>query len=344
MEDNIPASEENEKAEEQEQMAQEEPKKENEEMKLLASKVAAIKAELAKMIIGQEELVELMLMALFTKGHVLIEGIPGVAKTMSARLLSKCIDSAFSRIQFTPDLMPADVLGSAVFDQEKSSFDFKQGPIFSNLILIDEVNRAPAKTQSALIEVMEERQVSVDGKSYQMDEPFFIVATQNPIEQEGTYQLPEAQLDRFVFRVRLNYPGLKDEVAILKRYASDFEQDESEINKVINSDELKEIHALVEKVYIKDEVIDYIAKIIDLSRRSQHLYLGASPRASLWLLKVSKAFAAMQGRDFVTPDDVKYLAPFVLNHRVILSHERELEGLETEEVIRELIEEIEVPR
>jgi MoxR-like ATPase len=240
--------------------------------------------------------------------------------------------------------MPADVIGTAVFNMKESHFDFQKGPIFSNIVLIDEINRAPAKTQAALIEVMEEKQITVDGITHKMDKPFFILATQNPIEQEGTYQLPEAQLDRFVFRIRLNYPKLSDEKLILERYQSDFDQDFDRVMAVLNPDDVIRVFELIEQVYIKKEVLDYIAEITVSTRNSHHVYLGASPRATLWLLKVSKAYAALNGRDFVTPDDVKFLAPYVLNHRIILSHEKELEGVIPEKVIEELVETIEVPR
>jgi MoxR-like ATPase len=314
------------------------------ELQTLKAKVIELKEELAKMLIGQDHLIDLLLVSLFTGGHVLLEGIPGIAKTMAAKLLAKSIHADFSRIQFTPDLMPADVIGAAIFNMKNSSFEFQKGPVFSNLVLIDEINRAPAKTQAALIEVMEEKQVTVDGTSHKMGAPFFIIATQNPIEQEGTYPLPEAQLDRFVFRIRLNYPSLTDEIKILERYESDFAQNMDMINPVLAPEEIAKINDLVERVYIKKEVLNYIAEIVNATRNSHTIYLGASPRASLWLLKASKALAALNGRYFVTPDDIRYLAPFILNHRIILSHEKELEGAEAEDVINELIETIDVPR
>lgn len=314
------------------------------ELKQLKIKVIELKDELAKMLIGQDHLIDLLLVSLFTGGHVLLEGIPGIAKTMAAKLLAKSIQADFSRIQFTPDLMPADVIGTAIFNMKNSNFEFQKGPVFSNLVLIDEINRAPAKTQAALIEVMEEKQVTVDGTSHKMGSPFFIIATQNPIEQEGTYPLPEAQLDRFVFRIRLNYPSLEDEIKILERYESDFAQNMDNINPVLEPEEIAKINAMVERVYIKKEVLNYIAEIVNATRNSHMIYLGASPRASLWLLKASKALAALNGRYFVTPDDIRYLAPFILNHRIILSHEKELEGAEAEDVINELIETIDVPR
>jgi len=315
-----------------------------EDLKNLKIDVEKVKSEISKMVIGLQDEIDLLLIAIFTGGHVLLEGVPGIAKTMLAKLLSKTIDTDFSRIQFTPDLMPADVIGTAVFNMKKSQFDFQKGPVFSNIVLIDEINRAPAKTQAALIEVMEEKQISVDGTTHKMERPFFIIATQNPIEQEGTYQLPEAQLDRFVFRIRLNHPGIDDEKQILERYQSDFSQNYDSISAILKSADISRIYKMIEQVYIKKDVLDYIAQITVSTRNSHHVYIGASPRASLWLLKVSKAYAALNGRDFVTPDDVRFLAPYVLNHRIILSHEKELEGVSTEQVIKELVETIEVPR
>lgn len=314
------------------------------DLRKLQSDAEKVRIEASKMLIGQSELMDLMLVCLFTGGHVLLEGVPGIAKTLAAKLLAKTMDTRFSRVQFTPDLMPADVIGSAVFNMKSSEFDFHKGPIFSNIVLIDEINRSPAKTQAALIEVMEEKQITVDGTTYPMDNPFFIVATQNPIEQEGTYQLPEAQLDRFAFRIRLALPEIAEEKQILERYQNDFTQSFESIHQVLKPSDISKIYNLVQQVYIKKEVLDYIAEIVVSTRNSYQIYMGASPRASLWLLKSSKAFAALQGRDFVTPDDVKFLAPYVLNHRIILSHEKELEGTAAELVIKELIDTIEVPR
>jgi MoxR-like ATPase len=315
-----------------------------EELKLFQSKTKALKEEVAKMLVGQEEMMDLLIVALFTGGHVLLEGVPGIAKTMAAKLLAKTVSTQFSRIQFTPDLMPADVIGTTIFNMASSSFEFQEGPVFSNLVLIDEINRAPAKTQAALIEVMEEKQITVDGETHKMERPFFIIATQNPIEQEGTYQLPEAQLDRFVFRIKLKYPSLNDEKRILSRYEDDFKQDMKDINPILDPKDIETIYSMIERIFIKEEVLNYIAEIVTSTRTSHHIYLGASPRASLWLLRVSKAYAALNGRYFVTPDDIRFLAPYVLNHRIILSHEKELEGAEPEQVIAELIETIDVPR
>ncbi|MCB0580977.1 MAG: MoxR family ATPase [Phaeodactylibacter sp.] len=304
-----------------------------------------IKEELGKVIIGQEELMELLLAGLLSGGHVLLEGVPGIAKTLTAKLMARTLDVGFSRIQFTPDLMPSDVLGTTVFNMKTSEFSFNAGPIFSNIILIDEINRAPAKTQSALFEVMEEYQVTVDGDTYSMDFPFFVIATQNPIEQEGTYKLPEAQLDRFLIKIKLLYPSLEEEKAILRRFRSDFRMSQNaEVKAVFTAEEIRECQALIEQVHIKEELLDYIAHIIHDTRNNGDLFLGASPRASLAIMKMAKAVAAMNGRDFVTPDDIQYVAYPVLNHRIILTPEREMEGYTTEDVIKSIIQKIEVPR
>ncbi len=304
-----------------------------------------IRTELAKVIVGQQDIAEQLLTAILIGGHVLIEGVPGIAKTMMARLLARTIQSGFSRIQFTPDLMPADVTGSPVFNMKTGEFQFKPGPIFSNIILIDEINRAPAKTQSALFEVMEERQVTVDGITYPMSSPFFVIATQNPIEQEGTYKLPEAQLDRFVFKINMQYPNLEEEKQILRIFQNDFgQQAQAEVRPVIRPEALVECRALIEQVYIKPEILDYIAEIVHTTRSHPDLYLGASPRASLALLKTSKAIAALSGRNFVTPDDVRFVSYPALNHRVMLTPDREIEGLTTREVIDDIVKKIEVPR
>ncbi|MGK0362997.1 MAG: MoxR-like ATPase [Saprospiraceae bacterium] len=307
--------------------------------------VNMVKDELRKVIIGQEEFMDLLLTALFTSGHVLVEGVPGIAKTLTAKLMAQTLDVDFSRIQFTPDLMPSDVVGTTIFNMQTSEFTFNKGPVFSNVVLIDEINRAPAKTQSALFEVMEEYQVTVDGNTYGLDQPFFVIATQNPIEQEGTYKLPEAQLDRFLFRINLDYPSLEEEKAILYRFRNDFRMDiTSEVKPVFNAAEIKEVRETVEKIHIKDELLDYIAEIIHNTRNNADLYLGASPRASLAIMKSSKAIAALNGRDFVTPDDIQYVAYHVLNHRIILTPEREMEGVDAREVVADIVKKIEVPR
>ncbi|MEO0008109.1 MAG: MoxR-like ATPase, possible regulator [Bacteroidota bacterium] len=290
-------------------------------------------------------MLELLLAALFTGGHVLLEGVPGIAKTLTAKLLAKTITADFSRIQFTPDLMPSDVVGTSVFNVKTSEFSFREGPIFSNIVLIDEINRAPAKTQSALFEVMEERQVTVDGVTRPVAAPFFVVATQNPVEQEGTYKLPEAQLDRFLFRVILSYPGLVEEEQILRRFRDDFHGTIREsVNAVLTPADIAESRRIIEQVYIREELLTYIATIVHNTRNNPDIFLGASPRASLSLLKSAKAVAAMSGRNFVTPDDIRYVSYPVLNHRIILTPEREMEGYSTREILEDIIRNVEVPR
>ncbi len=304
-----------------------------------------IRCEIQKVVIAQDELIENMLIGLLCGGHLLIEGVPGVAKTLMVKLMAKCFDVGFKRIQFTPDLMPSDVIGTTVFNMKTSEFYFRQGPVFSNFILVDEINRSPAKTQAALFEVMEEHQISVDGETHKMNFPLFIVATQNPIEPEGTYKLPEAQLDRFIFKLNVKYPELSQEIQILQRFKEDFDSKVSEeVNAVINTEQLKKCMDIIEKVHIKDDLIEYIAKIVYETRNSGDLFLGASPRASLSILKASKAVAAIKGRSFVIPDDIKNIAYAVLNHRIILNPEREIEGVETIDVINNIIHKIEVPR
>lgn len=311
----------------------------------LKNSLQEVKSEIGKVIVGQETMIEHLLAALLSNGHVLIEGVPGVAKTITAKLLAKTIDVDFSRIQFTPDLMPSDILGTSVFNVKNSEFEFKKGPIFSSFVLIDEINRSPAKTQSALFEVMEERQITMDGYQYKMEEPFIVIATQNPIEHEGTYRLPEAQLDRFLFKINVGYPNLEQEIAIIKHQHESRVEDKTEgINKVITATQLKGYQNLVKEIVVESQLIEYIAKIILNTRENQFLYLGASPRASLALLTASKAFAALRGRDFVTPEDIKEASYAVLRHRVIVSPEREMEGLTADEIIRQILEGIEIPR
>lgn len=311
----------------------------------LRDKVLQAREEAKGFIVGQEEMIDLLLIGIFTNGHILLEGVPGIAKTLSAKVLSKCLDTNFSRIQFTPDLMPSDILGTSVFNMKTSEFTFNKGPIFSNVILIDEVNRAPAKTQAALFEVMEERQITFEGVKYEMEYPFLIISTQNPVEQEGTYSLPEAQLDRFLFKIILDYPTLEQEQEILNRYKNTtLSPNLDSINKVFSKEDLRKIQQLISEVKIEDNLLGYIAKITHNTRNHAKLYLGASPRASLAMAKASKAMAAIRGRDFITPDDVQSVANHVLNHRIILTPEAEMEGLTTYSVIEEIIHQIEVPR
>ena len=315
------------------------------DMTELRESLEKIKAEIGKVIVGQESMIEHLLAALLSNGHVLIEGVPGVAKTITAKLLAKTISVDFSRIQFTPDLMPSDILGTSVFNVKTSEFEFKKGPIFSNFILIDEINRSPAKTQAALFEVMEERQITMDGTRYPMELPFLVVATQNPIEQEGTYRLPEAQLDRFLFKINVGHPNLEQEITIIQNQHQDKSSDKTvAINTVISGEQLKRFQNLVKEIIVEPHLIEYIAKLVINTRENQFLYLGASPRASLALLTASKAFAAIRGRDFATPEDIKEASYAVLRHRIMVSPEREMEGLTTDEIIRQILENIEIPR
>ena len=304
-----------------------------------------IKKQLQKVIVGQKDMMDLLLVSLLANGHVLIEGVPGVAKTITAKLLSRTINVAFSRIQFTPDLMPSDILGTSVFNVKTTEFEFKKGPIFSSMILIDEINRAPAKTQAALFEVMEEKQVTMDGTTYKMEEPFIVLATQNPIEQEGTYRLPEAQLDRFLFKIIVDYPTADEELEIIMReQALENTTKASKIETVIKSSKIIEFRGLVNQIKIEENLLKYIANIVVNTRSNSFLYLGASPRASIAILSASKAFAAIEGRDFVTPEDIKRATIPVLQHRVIVTPEREMEGLTSKQIIEQIIEAVEIPR
>ncbi|MFY7829090.1 MAG: AAA family ATPase [Flectobacillus sp.] len=310
--------------------------------------VTDIRQQIGNIIVGQAHTIDLLLTALLADGHILLEGVPGVAKTLIAKLLSRTISVDFSRIQFTPDMMPSDVLGTAVFNPKISDFEFRKGPIFSNIILIDEINRSPAKTQSALFEVMEERQITNAGSTYPMAFPFLVIATQNPIEQEGTYRLPEAQLDRFMFKILVGYPNLNEEIEILKghhhRAKTELSKLEDNIKAVLNSEQLANLRAKVKQVLVDENILEYIAKLIHETRRSKFLYLGASPRASVALLQASKAFAAIRGRDFVTPEDIQELLPTVLRHRVALTPEKEMEGASIEDVLKGIVQKVEVPR
>lgn len=306
--------------------------------------VERIRAEIGKVIVGQRKMVDLILTAILADGHILLEGVPGVAKTLASKLVAKSISVDFSRLQFTPDLMPSDVLGTSIFNMKNSKFEFKKGPIFSNIVLIDEINRAPAKTQAALFEVMEERQITVDGETYQMEAPYIVLATQNPIEQEGTYRLPEAQLDRFLFKIEIDYPSLDDETEILLRQSVRKEDQLKEVSAVLTAKDIKKFRATLKDILIDEKLLRYIAEVVHQTRHDQSIYLGASPRASLALLNGSRAFAAIQGRDFVTPDDIKFLAPSVLKHRILLTPEKEMEGVSAEEVVNQLVAKIEVPR
>jgi MoxR-like ATPase len=307
--------------------------------------VNAIRDTIGKVIVGQHKMVDLMIAGLLSDGHILIEGVPGVAKTLSAKLLAKIIDVNFSRIQFTPDLMPSDVLGTSVFNPGEATFQFKAGPVFSNIVLIDEINRAPAKTQAALFEVMEERQVTIDGHTYQMKPPFLVLATQNPIEQEGTYRLPEAQLDRFLFKIDVGYPSLQEEVTILERQHHMNPKDLlQEIPKILSAADIEAYRHTIMQINVETKLLEFIAKIVNETRNNPSLYLGGSPRASLNILKAAKAMGAIKGRDFITPEDIIEVTPHVLRHRIILSPEKEMEGITADELIEKMIKSIEVPR
>ncbi|WP_422090955.1 AAA family ATPase [Tenacibaculum ovolyticum] len=311
----------------------------------LKEAVVTIKEQLAKVIVGQENFIELLLVSLLADGHVLIEGVPGVAKTVTAKLLAKTIATDFSRIQFTPDLMPSDVLGTSILNMKTSNFEFKKGPIFSNVVLIDEINRAPAKTQAALFEVMEEKQITMDGTQYKMSPPFMVLATQNPIEQEGTYALPEAQLDRFLFKINVGYPSLEEEIKIIAAHNDrKGALPQSKIEAVLTEADLLEYRSKVFEVLVEEKIIKYIAQLISNTRNNAHLYLGGSPRASIAVLMASKAFAAINGRDFVIPEDVKKSIYPVLRHRIMLTPEREMEGMTTDKVIEMIVQSVEVPR
>lgn len=311
----------------------------------LSASIQATKNELKKVIIGQEQMIDQLIVALLVNGHVLLEGVPGIAKTLTAKALATTLQLDFSRIQFTPDLMPSDIIGTSVFDLSKAAFEFKKGPTFANFILIDEINRAPAKTQAALFEVMEEHQITVDGKTYKMDEPFMVVATQNPIEQEGTYRLPEAQLDRFLFKITLDYPSLTEEIEILNHENQlQSVQKLALIQQVLNKIDLINFQQLVKQVFIEPHLVEYIAQMVLNTRNNSFLYLGASPRASIAILNAAKGFAVLNNRDFVTPEDIKTACIPVLQHRIIITPEREMEGIRTIDIIKQIVDAVEIPR
>lgn len=311
----------------------------------LNSLIEKVRNEIKKVIVGQDEFIDLLICGLLANGHILVEGVPGVAKTLTVRILAKTIDTGFSRIQFTPDLMPADIIGTTIFNTKTSDFEFKQGPVFSNLVLIDEINRSPAKTQAALFEVMQEQQITVDGTTYSMEDPFMVIATQNPIEHEGTYRLPEAQLDRFLFKIEVGYPTVDDEVAILEgSYQRKSAPDTEEIVAVISSEKLNEQRKLVNEIHVEKELMTYIAQIVHETRNSPSISIGASPRASVYLLKAAQAWAAMRGRDFISPEDVKQVLIPTLRHRILLTPEKEMEGITPDTVLKQLANQVEVPR
>lgn len=323
----------------------EENSQERTDLAEFSEKVSQIKREISRVVVGQHEAIDLLLTAILADGHVLIEGVPGVAKTLLARLMSRLIDARFSRIQFTPDLMPSDVLGTTVFNMKSSEFEFHKGPVFSDLVLVDEINRSPAKTQAALFEVMEERQVTIDGSTHRMGSIYTIIATQNPVEQEGTYRLPEAQLDRFLFKIRMGYPSVDEEVDILKRHQDNVKLTKlEEIKPVLSIDELLKMREKLQSVYVEESLLRYIATIIQQTRTSKAVYLGASPRAAVAMLNASKASALLNGRDFVTPEDIKFVTPSILQHRLLLTAEAEMEGYTALKVAQKLIDKVEVPK
>ena len=310
-----------------------------------AEKIETLRKAIAEVVVGQTETVDLLLTAILAGGHVLIEGVPGVAKTLTARLVARLIDARFSRVQFTPDLMPSDVLGTNVFNMQTSAFDFHRGPVFADIVLVDEINRAPAKTQAALFEVMEEHQVTLDGVTHPMGPLYTILATQNPVEQEGTYKLPEAQTDRFMMKLTMGYPTVDEEVEILRRHHENRRLTTlDDVRPVVAKDELLAMRSLLDEVFVDPALLRYIADIIVQTRQSKAVFLGASPRASVALLQASKAYALLQGRDFVTPDDVRLVAPSVLQHRLVLTAEAEMEGITPLKAVQRLIEKVEVPK
>lgn len=311
----------------------------------LSEAVLSIRQQIKKIIVGQDEMVKLIIAALLADGHVLIEGVPGVAKTLTAKLVAKSLSVHFSRIQFTPDLMPSDVLGTPVFNPKEATFEFKRGPLFSNIVLIDEINRAPAKTQAALFEVMEERQITVDGKTYTMQAPFMVLATQNPIEQEGTYRLPEAQLDRFLFKIVVPYPSESEEFEILRQFHDMGSVDVMAIvESVLPAQQIIDIRKQVKTILIEEKLLQFIARFTHQTRNHKSIYLGASPRASLAIMNASKAMAAINGRDFVTPEDILEVIPPVLRHRIILSPDKEMEGITEDNVLKQIIQTMDIPR
>jgi MoxR-like ATPase len=308
---------------------------------------AKMRSEAAKVIVGQEEVFTQVVVAFFSGGHVLLEGVPGTAKTLLAKTLARLVNTDFGRVQFTADLMPSDIVGTQVFELESGRFHLKRGPVFTNILLADEINRAPAKTQSALLEAMEERQVTIDGEPHALNDPFMVLATQNPVEYEGTYPLPEAQLDRFLFKVLVDYPPAPVEEEVLRRYHQGFNAHDlnaTGISPVIQPSDLPAIRAIINKITVEDGILRYITALATATRRSPDLILGGSPRASIALLLTAKTYAALQGRDYVTPDDVKWAAPPVFRHRVILRPEAEIEGLNADAVLRRILAGLEVPR
>jgi len=308
-------------------------------------KVQQVRERIEDIIVGQATSVDLVLAAMLADGHVLLEGVPGVAKTLLARLVARLVDARFTRIQFTPDLMPSDVLGTNVFNVKTSQFEFHSGPVFSDIVLVDEINRAPAKTQAALFEVMEERQVTIDGNTHRMGALYSVLATQNPVEQEGTYRLPEAQLDRFMMKVTMGYPDIDQEVEILQRHQRNNRLTALEqVQPVMTIDQLLQLRAMLQHVVVDDSLLRYVAQLAQATRNSRAIALGASPRASVALLRAGKAHALLQGRDFLMPDDIKTVAPAVLQHRLVLTADAEMQGYNATMMVEHILNQVEVPK
>lgn len=303
--------------------------------------------QIGKVVVGQQELIEGVLIALFSEGSVLIEGPPGLGKTLLVNVLSNTVSCGFNRVQFTPDLMPSDLTGHSIYDMKEQQFRFNRGPVFTNILLADEINRSPPKTQASLLEVMQERQVSVDGTTHSLDRPFLVIATQNPIEHEGTYPLPEAQVDRFMFKLLVDYPPVPDEVDILRHYTSGKDPRQLSdfgLESVLQAHEVADIQEAVKSVIVEEKILQYIVEIVSASRTWGSITVGPSPRAGVNMLIAARTLAACRGRDFVTPDDIKELAPWVLRHRLRLRPEAEIEGSTPDETIRQIMDSVEAPR
>ena len=320
-----------------------------EQVQSASAKFSVLRQEISNTIVGQSYMIDRLLIGLLSNGHILLEGVPGLAKTLCVTTLTKAVKADFKRIQFTPDLLPADLIGTMIYDPKEGTFKTKKGPIFANLILADEINRAPAKVQSALLEAMQEHQVTIGDQSFALDEPFLVLATQNPIEQEGTYPLPEAQVDRFMLKLKITYPNKKEEKEIQRRMAAT--NVKCEVNEIITPEEILEARKIVDSIYIDEKVSDYILDIIFATREPEayklpfkdYIQYGASPRATIALTIAAKAHAFLQGRGFVTPQDVKSIGPDVLRHRVIVSYEAEAEGMTSDDLVQKIFDEVQVP-
>ena len=312
-----------------------------------AQAFSALRSEVNRVLLGQDEVVEQVLLAIFARGHVLIEGVPGLGKTLLVRTLGRVLGCEFKRIQFTPDLMPSDVTGGNVFNQQQNQFVFLPGPVFTQLLLADEINRAPAKTQSALLEAMQDRSVTVDGATRPLPKPFFTIATQNPVESQGTYPLPEAQLDRFLMKINVDHPTREVERAILHNYVTGFDAadlDTIGISQICSTEELLGLQAIVGTIGVRTDILDYITDVVSRTRSHRSVYLGASPRASISLLNCARARAASEGRNFVIPDDIKWLAPAILRHRLVLHPDAEIEGVTADDCVQAILREATVPQ